>query len=1098
MATILHNRYRIDDLLGQGAMGVVYRGYDLLLNRTVAIKELSNTNLSPVGKARLLSEAQAAAKLNHPNIVTVHDAGETEGVPFIVMELVPGETLREHKTQNLKELVDMIVQVCQALEHAHAAGIIHRDLKPENIKLTPSGTVKLMDFGLARSNSDPKQTEEGAVIGTFQYIAPELLMGDPPSPQSDLYALGAMFYELACGQPLFKGDNLSALIGQHLQAEPARPSGHNPLISAEMDALILRLLAKQPADRPASAAEVRSVLEQGGGLVEVRAGTAPKHNLPRQLTSFIGREREVEQLVDLLKAQPLVTVTGAGGTGKTRLALKAAEQVLDEFADGVYLVELAPLSDPQLVAQACVQALELMQPPNVLAETVLLDNLKSRHAVLILDNCEHILDACASLANVLLKGCPKLHVLATSREILSVPGETAFRVPSLSFPEQGTPPMEDLLYYEAIELLVERARQVSPDFKLSDENAGAVVQICRRLDGIPLAIELAAARMRLLSVEQLAARLDNTFRLLTGGSKAVLPRQQTLKAMIDWSYNLLSPQERLLLQRLSVFAGGWTLEAAEAVCADCADRADRAGEGQIDTFEVLDLLGQLADKSLVNVWQAEGEARYRMLETVRQYGRDRLLETGGSQITRDRHLAYFANLSGLAEPHLRGKGQIVWLKKLEEELENLRLAMEWSLISQIELGLKIAVDTMWFWHMRAIWPESFEWLERLLEAEQQQRAGQALTGERALQRARGLRAMTHQSVFLLNKPDSERVILMQESVAILRGLQPLYLRELGISLYYLLYRQQMLDIASPLREEMFDLLTRTNEMLYLSEYYLYSSGYGESLDEVFARKQASLALSRKIEDADGIARCCLALGSSMKFKGDYAQAESLIREGIEIGRGVNRWYAALFVAGLGQVYLAQGKYEEARQYQMQALKIWQELNFLTWTSWPLLLIQIISWSEGNFKASLREGEQQLGAFPGQLGSAMDVNIYLGRAAISLGDRQQAQAYLRAAITCPLLDGGKDGWDTTLPHLISWVALCCLQGRYQAAARLSGAVDGIYRQVAAGLAPRERSEFEENQAAARAALGEDAFAQAFREGKSISLNQSIAWVRQNLL
>ena len=292
-----------------------------------------------------------------------------------------------------------------------------------------------------------------------------------------------------------------------------------------------------------------------------------KHNLPAQLTSFIGRESEIADLSDKVKSSRLVTLTGAGGTGKTRLALQVAEKVLDSFPDGVWLVELAPLSDPSLVPQACTQALDLGQQPGTSPSAILAHFLENKHALLILDNCEHLLAACTRLANVLLKSCSQLHILASSREILSVPGENPFRVPSLAFPDpRSLPSSAEMVQFEAVRLFEERSKQASAGFDLTPEEANAVAQICSRLDGIPLAIELAAARMHVMTVDQLASRLDNTFRILTGGSKAVLPRQQTLKATIDWSYDLLSPNERLLLQRLSVFAGGWTLEAAEVVC----------------------------------------------------------------------------------------------------------------------------------------------------------------------------------------------------------------------------------------------------------------------------------------------------------------------------------------------------------------------------------------------------------------------------------------------------------------------------------------------------------------------------------------------------
>ena len=477
----------------------------------------------------------------------------------------------------------------------------------------------------------------------------------------------------------------------------------------------------------------------------------PKHNLPNLLTSFIGREKQINEVSQLVKDRRLVTLTGTGGTGKTRLALKVAEGLLEEFPDGVFMADLASLSDPELVPQACLQALNVLDEPGIPRLARLTKYLEQKHLLLILDNCEHVIVASAQLVDALTKSCPRLHILVTSREILSVPGESPYRVPSLIVPDSGViPPLTQLAQVESVSLFVERAVQVSVGFKLTAANAIAVAQIMRRLDGIPLAIELAAARMRVLTIEQIAVRLDDSFRLLTGGSRSVLPRQQTLKATMDWSYNLLLPKERLLLQRLSVFAGGWQLEAAEQVCTNAKEKTMPADskkedlwsggggsnycmEEQIDYTEFIDLLTQLVDKSLVIVESKADETRYHLLETIRQYARERLVESGCSQIARDRHLAFFADLTGQAEPHLRGKGQIEWLDRLEEELDNLRAAMEWSFGGQIELGLKIAADLMWFWHIRGHLNEGTDWLNKLCAAEVQDQEARPPEGFRAFE-----------------------------------------------------------------------------------------------------------------------------------------------------------------------------------------------------------------------------------------------------------------------------------------------------------------------------------------------------------------------------
>ena len=417
-----------------------------------------------------------------------------------------------------------------------------------------------------------------------------------------------------------------------------------------------------------------------------------KHNLPRQLTSFIGREAEIAELLALTRDLPLVTLTGSGGTGKTRLALQVAGRVLPAFTDGAWWVDLTPLSDKELVPQVAATALGMHAVPRSNATEALSEFISQKHLLLILDNCEHLIDAAAALARELLHACPNLHILATSREVLGFQGEKTYRCPPLFLPDaQSQPTFSALAVSEAVRLFTERAQAVAANFRLTEGNAPLVAHVCQRLDGIPLAIELAAARVRLLSLEQIAARLDNVFHLLTGGRHTALPRHQTLKALVDWSYDLLSAQERCLLGRLSVFAGSWTLAAAEAVCAGPADGEAIPGEA------ILDLLAQLVDKSLVVVQDGGVEKRYHMLEMIRQYAHQRLLERDEFETMREKHLDYYLALSLQAEQHLRTKSSRAWRERLEAEMGNLRQALEWSLSGSLEKGLRLAAALQWFW-----------------------------------------------------------------------------------------------------------------------------------------------------------------------------------------------------------------------------------------------------------------------------------------------------------------------------------------------------------------------------------------------------------------
>jgi predicted ATPase len=347
------------------------------------------------------------------------------------------------------------------------------------------------------------------------------------------------------------------------------------------------------------------------------------NNLPPQLTSFIGREREMQDARRLLASARLLTLIGPGGTGKTRLSLQLAADQLSEFKDGVWLVELAPLSDSAYIVSALASVLELHEVPGIPLMDIIIDYLRAKQLLLILDNCEHLVEVSAQIADQLLHACPQLKVVASSREALGIDGETVYRVPSLSLPD---PSSTSLMEYESTRLFIDRATKAEPRFHLTDHNASSIAQICQRLDGIPLAIELAAARVKLFTPEQIAERLDDRFKLLTGGSRTALPRQQTLRALIDWSYQSLNETEQRALRRLAVFSGGWTFEAAEAVVGE-----DDAMDG---------LLG-LVNKSLVNVEEEDGKSRYRFLETIRQYAMEKLLESGEAVTVRVRHLDYF-------------------------------------------------------------------------------------------------------------------------------------------------------------------------------------------------------------------------------------------------------------------------------------------------------------------------------------------------------------------------------------------------------------------------------------------------------------------------
>jgi predicted ATPase/DNA-binding SARP family transcriptional activator len=635
---------------------------------------------------------------------------------------------------------------------------------------------------------------------------------------------------------------------------------------------------------------------------------APGHNLPFQISKFIGREKELDEIADLIADHRLVTLIGTGGIGKTRLSLKVGEQLIKDYANGIWLVELASLSDPALVPQTVATLFNLVEGSEEPLIEKLIRVLRPKTMLLILDNCEHLLDACAQLAHALLRSCPSLKILTTSREPLGITGEALYHVPPLGLPDLQQA-LEKLLEYESIQLFEERARLGQEHFSLTMENASSVTQICHRLDGIPLAIELAAARVSMFSTEQIEARLNESFILLTDGSRTALPRQQTLRASIDWSWNLLSKPEQILLRRLSVFAGGWTLDAAESVC---------AGNG-IEPQQMLDMMTQLTAKSLVVVNQESGhEKRYYLLETIRQYASDRLLEIGGEKCIRHNHLDYFLKLAGQAETELIGPRQMVWMEQLEDELDNIRAALEWSLNSEetrAEVGLQMAGSLWWFWYSRGHAEEGGDWLERALAFSVNQTPD-------LVTRAKALSKLGHLKINLAR---------IQEGVALSQTLGA----EGKVSLAFGLW---VMGAWSYFYADFAQSKSFEEESLRLFREIGYRWGICESLTWLGAaltrlgnQQQAtplfeeSLALARRAQDSNEIAWALWNLGTGAMARGDYQQSTMFLEESLALYKEINGYEGVTWLLGaLGDLCLIQGDHEQTASYYEVALELQRE------------------------------------------------------------------------------------------------------------------------------------------------------------------------------
>lgn len=656
----------------------------------------------------------------------------------------------------------------------------------------------------------------------------------------------------------------------------------------------------------------------------LRSLGAYTHNLPQQLTSFVGRERELASVRDALAAGRLVTLAGSGGAGKTRLALQAAVEVMDEFPDGVWLVELASLTDSALVPRTVAAVFNLPEAPGREPIDSIVSHLRSRNLLLVLDNCEHLVDACARLAEAILRSCAEVRILATTREALGVAGETALRIPSLSLPDEGsekTAPLRldaAIMKSEAGRLFAERASAGSTGFAVTSQNAAAVLQICRQLDGIPLAIELAAARVRVLSVEQIAQRLDDRFMLLTGGSRTALPRQQTLRAAIDWSHDLLSQKEQLLMHRLSVFAGGWTLEAVEWVCSDPPESTLDAGQ-QIEAFEALDLISNLVEKSLVLFDEEAG--RYRFLETVRQYSRDRLMESGQAATLRNRHRDWFVSLAEKAEPFLTGSEQNVWLHRLSAEHENLRAALEWATSTDPAQALRMACAMWRFWFVRGYLSEGRKRMELALEqtpeARDEFQRAKALNGLGGLAMSQGDYAAAHR-----HYDDSLRIrrkLNDRQGMAItLNGLGLLAWHKAEFSAARSLYEESL-----ALRRDLGDVRGEAYVLNNLGMVAWSESDY-DSASELYER---ALSLYTRVGDETGCGTAMMNLGITHRSRQEYAEAERWFTRGLEASRKVG------YQRGIGTclndlAYLAcqRGDLKKAFSLQTQSLQIKRDLG----------------------------------------------------------------------------------------------------------------------------------------------------------------------------
>jgi non-specific serine/threonine protein kinase len=947
-------------------MGVVYLARDRRLEREVALKllppELDN---DAAARERFLGEARTLAALNHPNIATIYSLEDSGGRHFLTMELVEGRSLWERLREGappLDETLSVLRQIARAVEAAHSKGVVHRDLKPSNVMLQDDGTVKVLDFGLAVRLQvgaiAPGKLAPGAgeVAGTPGYMSPEQVHGEAAEPRADVWAVGCLLYECLFGKPLIAGESAAEKIAATTAFDAELKldgCGLGTDLPPRPSLLLKRCLAARAADRFASMREVRLLLEE-----EIADRALPRTaeerpaapearpvagNLPRRLTSFVGRARDLEETARLLKEHHLVTITGTGGCGKSRLSLEVASRVQAACPDGVWLVELASLADPSMVPASAAAAFGVTQTPGTSQLDALLQFLGEKRALVVLDNCEHLADACADLAGRVLATCPRVRILTTSRESLRVEGESVYALSPLGLPQVGpqhgpsssrgfatTAPVrsptptparpgsarvnEDT---DAVLLFVDRARAVLPSFTIDDVNRAAVHEICRRLDGIPLAIELAAARVKTLPVEKIRDLLDDRFRLLTRGSRTVQPHQATLRALIDWSYDRLDPREQAVFRRLSVFRGAWALDAVEAVAAG----------GDVEALDVLDLFTRLVEKSLVVrdvAAQSAGSTRYYLFETVRAYAGEKLHESGEEE--RDalrRHRDYVVSLSVEGEQGLRGRDQAQWDARLRDAVDDVRSVLEFVAHEPdgAEAGLRLVGSFWFYWLNRGMWREGSDATARALAHPaadpNSMPFGRALVGAGNLafrmgdlERAQGLYA---------------HALPVLSSVGTDVQVGSVYLNLGNIA-----YSRGEYDEAERMFETSLGRYRRANATVWIAGCLTNLSALAlarEDIDRVETMQSEALAIYEAAGIRDQIGLSLLQLGIAGYVRGEHALARARWERALTLGRELdNGWLIIAALSNFAFLELIEGRLQEAREVLIECVSRLQDMR----------------------------------------------------------------------------------------------------------------------------------------------------------------------------
>ncbi|MCA9728148.1 MAG: protein kinase, partial [Candidatus Eisenbacteria bacterium] len=717
-------RYRIVAEIGRGAMGIVYLAEDSDLGRNVALKTLTSAAAGDrQRRQRLHAEARMLAAVSQPNIAQVYSFEElpSESVDSVItMEYVPGSTLADklrNASLSVESTIEFVRQIAAALEAAHAEGVVHRDLKPQNIRITPNGWVKVLDFGLA-FHREREPGGAGFPCGTAGYMSPEQAAGVPVEPSTDLWSLGCILFECLTGRlPLTDRETLAEARTALSPVEAARLESLPTAVIELLDGL----RRWNPVERP-SATRSRRILEEellrlrarallhdptGRPSQETESPPGRPGNLPRRLTEFVGRDRALSELDRVLREHRIVTLTGPGGTGKTRLAIERAKRSRDQYPGGTWFIDLSIVDVGSQVPATAAHALGVRDAPGDAADPIgsIARFLSGNAALVVVDNCEHVIDDVYRWVDEVLDRCPGVTVLATSRLPLGLAEERLFVVPPLRVPDGAD--SAALASSEAIQLFAARARSRHPSFQLHEDQIATIAAICRRADGLPLAIEIAAGHARTLAVPEILARFEANPLLLGTPARGAPARHRSLAGTVQWSYRLLGRSERLLLERLSAFRGSWTLEAAQSVC---------VREG-LSEWQLLDLIARLVERSLVEVdsLDREQQARYRLLETIQRFAHDRLVRrTDEPEATEERYVAYYLEqvTPRSDEPEVNER----WLARVDAERANLQQALSIAIRrGWYARAFSLAAHLTRYWVTAGLWREGGDTLRKLLE-----------------------------------------------------------------------------------------------------------------------------------------------------------------------------------------------------------------------------------------------------------------------------------------------------------------------------------------------------------------------------------------------